>query len=401
MAIRILFFSSEIPQTGVAGGLLLYRLVKDYGRSQLAIVGYPPRPESRLLDCAYHAPPTPWRRLERSRFNKVHRTLRTMCLVPLISVAEVDRLLGEFRADVVVSVMQFATWYDSAMRYAQAKQLPLVTIVHDPNEVFDQVYGWAQGLRNQADGRFYRFAKKRLCISPEMEALCFRKFGVHGDVLYPNRDPALGPRALDENLSLKTPGWLTLGYAGTLGYGYGDQLVRLLPALRATSSRLVLYGKLDAPARARLEADDCIEIRGFVDDPAEAWSAIKRDCDAVLLPYLNPAQDLHRQLYSSHFPSKLPEYLALGMPVIVAGPPEATGVRWGCAHPDAVLTETNPDPAALARHLEHLKNDGSLRLRLAANAVAAGDKDFDPSRIRRQFFAALEEAVGKAQCVSS
>jgi glycosyltransferase involved in cell wall biosynthesis len=394
---RILVYSSEIPQTGVAGGLLLYRLLKGLASDQLAVVGWTPRPESKLLDCAYHAPRTPWRRFEYSRFNRLHRTLRTLRLVPLISVAETDRLLGGFQADVVVTVMQFGTWYDSAMRYARSKGIPLVTIVHDPNEVFDRVYGWAQGLRNRADGRFFRFARKRLCISPEMEALCFRKFGVHGEVMYPNRDPALKPRAPADSESLKKPGQLTLGYAGTLGYGYGDQLVRLLPAFRASGSKLVIYGKLDGPARDELERESCIELRGFVKDPHDAFTAIKRDCDAVILPYLNPPDEIHRQLYSCHFPSKLAEYVALGMPVVVTGPPVATGVRWGLANADAVMTETDPDPAALARRLVLLKADPALRVRLAGKSIGAGSKDFDPASIRGQFYAALAASLGSPQ----
>lgn len=401
MSVRILVFSSEIPQTSVAGGLLLYRLLKDHPADQMAVVGWQPRPESQLLECAYHAPRTPWRRFEYSRFNRLHRTLRTMGLIPLIPVAEVDRMLDGFRPDVVVTVMQFGTWYDSAKRYARAKGLPLVAIVHDANEAFDHVYGWAQDLRNRADARFYGFASRRLCVSPEMEAACFRKFGVHGDVLYPNRDISLAPRPLEESRMLKMTGRVTLGYAGTLGYGYGEQLVRILPALRDSGTKLVVYGKLDAPQRAILERESCVELRGFVRDPEDAWTAIKRDCDAVLLPYLNPPDALHGRLYASHFPSKLPEYLALGMPVIVAGPPEATGVRWGAAHPTAIITVMEADAAVLARHLVQLRDDTSYRLRLAAESVSAGNREFDPRRIREQFYAALNEARARASCGSS
>src|SRR5512135_921560 len=94
---RVLIVSSEIPQTAVAGGLLLYRLLKDYDRERIVVIGEPPRRESALLDCSYHAPVLPWQRVERSRFNRVHRTLRTLGLVPLLPVAEIDRLLGDFR----------------------------------------------------------------------------------------------------------------------------------------------------------------------------------------------------------------------------------------------------------------------------------------------------------------
>jgi len=392
---RILLISSEIPQTTLAGGLLLHRLLKYVERGDLVVIGEAARPDSELLDCPYHAPRLPWRRLERSRFNKLHRTLRTVDAVPLLPVAEADGLLAGFRPDVVVTVMQFATWYESARAYAQAKGLPLVTIVHDVNEAFDRVYPWARSLQRRADGRFYRFAKRRLCVSPEMEERCFREYGVHGDVMYPNRDEDLTPRPIEENLELRTPGRLTVGYVGTLGYGYGDQLVRWTSALEACGARLVVYGHVSSsPAGERLRSAQSVEMRGFAPAP-EAWRNVKRDCDIVVLPYRNPMDPWDRELYSYHFPSKLTEYLALGMPVLVAGPEEATGVRWAKANPDAAIAVTDSSPEAFGRQLARLSRDGGLRRRLAAGAVDAAAKCFDPSRIRRQFFAALQEAAGQ------
>lgn len=187
---------------------------------------------------------------------------------------------------------------------------------------------------------------------------------------------------------------LTIGYAGTLGYGYGDAFVSLLPALHAADSRLVIYGKLASSALARLEKEPRVDLRGFVADPQDAWREIQRDCDAVILPYPNPPDDVHRLLYRTHFPSKLPEFLALGMPVIIAGPPEATGVRWGLAHPGAALVITDPGPEAASVQFRALRMNDQLRLQLAAAAIQAGKQDFDPFRIRRQFHEAIAAAAG-------
>ena len=216
---NLLVLSNEFPQTGSAGGLILRRLFQGYPAESVQIVGPEADAKSGPVAFRHHVVRMPWRRLERSRFNRLHRTLRCFGLVPWLPVRKVDALLGEFRPEVVLTVMQHATWYESAMAYAQAKGLPLVTIVHDTNESFDKVYGWAREAQRGADGRFYRFAKHRLCVSPEMEELCFRKYGVRGEVMYPNRDESLRRRPLEMNRELRNPPHLTVGFVGNVKYG--------------------------------------------------------------------------------------------------------------------------------------------------------------------------------------
>jgi hypothetical protein len=392
---RVLIYSTEIPQTGLAGGILLERLLQGYPAEKIRVVGPPAEKLSAPSRFIHHVVRMPWRKFEMSRFNVMHRSLRSYGAVALKHPEEIDRLLDGFRPQVVLTVMQFGTWYLSSMRYARSRNLPLVCLIHDDNECFEPVYGWARGARRRTDGRFYRYACRRLCVSPEMEEECSRRYGVRGEVMYPNRSEDLNPRDPMLNVALRTPGRLTLGFVGNSNYGYGEQLVRMLPTFRSMGARLVIYGpRPRGEASPLCEAVDVVEYRGFVPSSFEAWEGVKQDCDAMIFPYLDPPGRMEG-LYTLHFPSKLPEYLALGMPIVMIGPESATGVRWVRRHPDAALLLDHLNPCSWPAALEMLRDSAPLRESLALNAGKAGGHDFDPVEIRRRFQACLVETAGR------
>ncbi|MDI1335072.1 MAG: glycosyltransferase [Lacunisphaera sp.] len=390
---RVLILSDEGPQTGTAGGLLLHRLFRGCPAGRLRVLArHVPTIGDGLPGVTCRKLLPPWHRFEGSRFHRLKRSLRAWGLVPPAPLAALDALLEGFAPEVVFCVMQHAQYYDTAHRFAAARGLPLVVAVHDVNDEFEPVYGWAREAARRRDGAFYRFAVVRLCISPEMERLCAARFGADGSVLYPNRSEELAPRPLADAGTLRSPGRLTVGFGGNLNYGYGEALSLLLPAIRGAGVRLVLYGRAPGPELAALAAaTDCCEFRGFVPSAA-AWAGIQRDCDAVWLPYPNPAGSMER-LYRHHFPSKLPEYLALGMPVIVTGPDYATGVRWARANAAAVVVASGADQAEMTALFQTLATDHAARRQLAERGWAAGQRDFDPAAICAQFLAHLNAAV--------
>lgn len=227
---------------------------------------------------------------------------------------------------------------------------------------------------------------------------------------------------------MSTP--LTLGYAGSLAYGYGEALVDLIPVLREVGAR-ILISTPRPPAKLRelLDATGVVEWMPQRADIGAMWREMQERADLMILPYSHPAGD-NELLYRTHFPSKLTEYLGLGMPVIVSGPEFATGVRWargarapqemedgssemvgkealcprsqlasaGAAASEILRRAPNGVVPCASREelvaaLGQLKEKGQLRAELAKRAVAAGVRDFDPARIRRGFHAVLEEAA--------
>jgi hypothetical protein len=254
---RLLILSDELPQSRNAGSILLWRLFQGYGleargesgqpeaadhrttgprdeggekrqgalgegreearnfekdhcdiskdRSQakLFVIGPKPHPEAQLLDCPYRELEMPLRRLETSRLSLWKRSLQALGLVPLPSHRKLLKLLGGFQPQVVVCVMQNTPWILTAERTARKLGIPLVLIVHDLNEEFEKVFPWAKQALFEKNRYVYRAAARRLCVSPEMADYLEKRYGVPGEVMYPNRSEELQPRPLEMSLTLR------------------------------------------------------------------------------------------------------------------------------------------------------------------------------------------------------
>jgi hypothetical protein len=251
---RVLVLSDEVPQTVNAGAILLYRLFRGYGKqarpakdggskiggvettssrkiedcrlemvdksrasisqlpssaspdakqAKLLVIGPKAHPDAQLLDCPYRELRMPLRRLETSRFNVHKRSLQAFGLIPLPSHRKILRMLGGFRPEVIVTVMQGTPFICLAERTAKKLNIPLVMIVHDLNEEFEQVFPWAKQALFELNRRVYSSAARRLCVSPEMAEYLERRYGVPGEVMYPNRSEELQPRPLEMSLTLR------------------------------------------------------------------------------------------------------------------------------------------------------------------------------------------------------
>jgi hypothetical protein len=387
--LRILVLSAAVPQTWYAGSLLLYRLLQHHAPDQLKAVGPRPQPSSDTLACEYsELAPAASSRLNVTRLAELKRSLESLSWLGRIPGGRVERAVGDFQADVVVSVMERLDYADAAHRYCRRHRLPLALIVHDRLESFDRVYGPFADAQRRRVAAIYRDAAVRFCISPEMEECLSQLYEAPGTVLYPNRAEDLTARPVDESLTLKDPSSLTIGYAGAMNYGYGDRLAQLMPTLANAGVLLRVYSREAPPPMPG------VTYAGAFRHTRDLWEQLKRECDMVWLPYSHDVQQ--RSLYETHFPSKLTEYLALGMPVAITGPAYATGVRWGMRHPDAALTIADDAPEQVAAAFARLRGDAGERQRLAGGAISGGDADFNPVTIRTKFIETLRAAASGA-----
>lgn len=163
-----------------------------------------------------------------------------------------------------------------------------------------------------------------------------------------------------------------------MSYGYGARLRELAPIFHVAGVTLRIYS---------LQQPDFLGAPGVqyagAFSPALLWERVKSECDAVILPYCRHRHG-HAGLYRTHFPSKLPEYLALGMPVVVTGPSYATGMQWAAEHPDACIRLPSEDDARWPELLSQLTVDGVFRTKLGSGALKAS-AEFDPREISSRF----------------
>jgi hypothetical protein len=356
----------------------------------LKAVGPWPQPSSETLACEYaDLSPAASSRLDLTRLAELKRSLQAISPVGRIPDARVDGAVGDFQADVVVTVMERFDYVQAAHRFCRRRGLPLAVIVHDRLESFERVYPAFASAQIRRFAEVYRDAAVRFCISPEMEECLSVAYGAHGTVLYPNRSEELTARPVEDSAELKAPPQLTLGYAGAMNYGYRERIAEVMPMLADAGIALRVYSREAPPAIKG------VVYAGSFRRTADLWNRVKSECDAVWLPYSYSAE--MRLLYETHFPSKLTEYLALGMPTLITGPAYATGVRWGLRNPDAALTLSDERPEQIREALVKFRETASLRKQLAAGSVSAGDRDFDPLRIREGFAQALADVAASAR----
>lgn len=390
---RVLLLSSESPHTGAAGAIVLQRLFAGWPADRLLVVtSNPPPATAGRLACRYEHLPLLMDRLNRTRFWTWRTGLRALGGTGFLPMQRVDTALAGFQPDVVVTLMQDSWYYDCAARYARRRRLPLVIFVHDLPDGFEPVAPWLKERQRELDALVYRQASRRLCISEPMRDHFKAVFGADGDVLLPPRADQPVTQSPAACADLKHPDRLTLGYAGGLHYGYGEQLLQMLPVLRATSTVIKLHcappgGKLAGLAAAT----DVLHFLGRAPTPEAAWHGLLTECDAVLQPYLNPPGE-HARQYRTHFPSKLGECLSLGLPLLITGPADASGMAWCLQHRDCALTVSDPAPEALAAALHRLRHDGALRVALSARARSVADS-FAPGALRERLSQIILDTV--------
>lgn len=369
----LIFISQEIPHSKAAGSIVLMRLLSRWPTEKLLIWGPPPPENADKLNCLY-IPFKPWvNRLQFSRFSSLAPPLSWLLPFSLPKKRHDDDA-------VVITVMQSSAYYKAAYRYAKRHKLALVIIVHDDPELVEPVRSWSKMLVRSFNRRVYNYATARFCISPEMELGLHKRFGAAGIVLYPNRSRELRPRPAELNSALRRGAGLVLGYAGSLVYGYVKRLHQLIPALQRSGVVLRIYSIHEPKGELAAFA----EYAGASKRPSDVWERVKMECDAVILPYAFPP-DEHQELYKTHFPSKLTEYLALGMPVIINGPPYATGVKWGLRNPDVAVTIATSDLEEIERCLRRLTIDKAYRVALGAGALRSAESEFCPEKIEELF----------------
>lgn len=389
---RLLFVTSEIPQTRNAGSMQLYRALQGYPGDRIRVIGMPLAEGAKGLPCEYRTRRLFTYRLVNTRYRKWATGLNALDIWPEPGLSKTISMLEGFQPDLVVTVMDKLSYYKHAWKVAQRLGVGLVTISMDDPQTFEVTHPLLQGAFDRLLSRLYQSTALSLGVSEEMCAYIQTQFGRASETFYFGPPDGLKVRPASASLKLRDPGRLTLAFAGTMSLGYREGILSLLPALEAANARLHVYSQ-----PFDLIEHPCVINRGFL-APEALWPVIQDECDAVLLPYAYSG-DIQR-VYRTHFPTKLSEYCWTGMPMLLSGPPTATGVRWGMRHPEAAVVVTEPGTPACTATLESLRSDDALRERLAAGSAHLAVSEFEPGAVRRRFAEMMRKALATHRATS-
>jgi hypothetical protein len=386
---KLLYFAEVPVENYMHGSLQAHRLLSAYPKEKLLIVegSQASIPDRRLPGVRYGQCRPMLSRLSRTRFNKYISPLTNLC-APL-QHTYLTKLLGSFRPEAVITVVWGYTWATAAA-YAERAGLPLHLIVHDDSP---NAEGWTTIEQRVIHARlryWYPKAASRLCVSPYTAVEYQRRYNAIGDVLYPLR-------AIDSPISTEPPESLgqrcqpfTVAFAGTIYALYADALRRIAAALRTTcGGRLLIYGPMPSESVRSLLQEPNIELRGRIDGSRELIRQCRAEAHAMFVPttYLEE----HRPNVEIAFPSKLADYTAMGLPLVIDGPEYCTAVCWARENPGVAEVTTEGNIDGLVACLTRLQ-DPSHRLNLAQAAIYQGAQYFDPERAVCALYSKLQNA---------
>lgn len=370
-----LLYLGDVPiESSYHGSALLYRLLQDYPPRQLLIIEAGQTeslPERRLADVRYRRLDTPSRRMLNTRFTQWAGSWIT--IKSFATPRGLDRLCGDFASQAILTVAHGYGWM-AAAKLAEVRKLPLHLIVHDHCPSTLVGLPWVRPWQERLFAKAYQNAAARFCVSPFMEDQYRRDFGVPGAVLYPSR--ARGVESAREMPSTysKRSGKLIGAYAGSIfSAGYANQIATVAERLDARGGTLLLFGPHSRESLApRGLARKNIVVCGLLNSQ-ELMSRIRQEADFLFVP-MDFASDNQQNMRLS-FPSKLTDYTATGLPLLIWGPEYSSAVAWAQRHAPLAEIVISQSPQDIDAALDRLQCPEHRR-RIGTAAAQVGDRLF-------------------------
>ncbi len=383
---RLLYLGDVPVESSYHGSTLLYRLFRPYPADRLFIIEgtmVPPRTDRRLPGVAHRQLAAGRARWLNTRLHDRYAWWLTVTARSRSGAAR--RLLGGFEPEAVVTVLHGFTWITAAT-VAKELQVPLHLIVHDdwPRVV-------SPVLRPRVErvfGEVYRQAESRLCTSPFMADDYLRRYGAPGAVLLPYRAadaPVFPPPSPRPGYQRGAP---VFAFAGTINSpGYARLLRRLAEAVGRRGGQVLIFGPLTAALAQDGGLDHpAIRIGGLI-EPSALMQRLRAEADVLFVP-MSFAPDDEANMRMG-FPSKLTDYTAVAMPMLICGPAYCSAVEWATRNPGVAEVVTVDTDAALTAAVDRLAADAGHCLQLATRAQQVGDRDFSAAAAAAVFEAAL------------
>jgi len=378
---RLLYVGDVPVEASYHGSALLYRLLSDYPPEQLTIIetATQSQPSRRLPQVNYLSHPIGKQRWLNTRFHPYATVWFTKEGKRLAS--RITQSLNGFAFQSVLTVAHGFGWL-AAAEIADGRNVPLHLMVHDD---WPRVADVAPTFRNWLDKRFasvYRQARSRFCVSPAMSLSYGERYGKPAHTIYPSR-AATCPH-YDEppaRLALNDHAF-TVAFAGTINSnGYIRALVALQAALKPIGGRLLIFGPLSGEKAHHIGLNDPnTKIRGLVPS-TELLTNLRNEADTLFVPMsFEPADRINMEMA---FPSKLADYTATGLPLLIYGPTYCSAVTWARENPGvASIVESELD---LYHAIALLANNPDTRLKIGKLALAAGRQYFTHDRAQQIF----------------
>jgi len=372
-----LIYVGDVPvEASYHGSALLHRLLSDYPPGRLTIIETATESltERRLPNINYISRPIGKARWLNTRFHPYAAVWFTHAAQRVGQ--QISQSLNGFECEGVLTVAHGFGWL-AAAQIALERRVPLHLIVHDD---WPRVADVAPQFRNWLDERFasvYRQAQSRLCVSPAMSRFYEQRYGAPAEVMYPSRAAVCADYEEPPAHLARNDKPFTIAFAGTINSdGYIKALIALQNALKPVNGRLLIFGPLTPGVAEQIGATTC----GLL-SAADLLKRLRDEADALFVPMSFDASD--RANMEMAFPSKLADYTATGVPLLIYGPGYCSAFAWARENPGvAEVVESEPD---LSAAINRLVTNPDHRIALGKRALSTGREYFSHARVQQRF----------------
>lgn len=387
---RLLYIGDVAVESTVAGSSLIYRLLEQYPPSQLQIVEGNiaiSQPKKRLPQVNYQVLNVGIDRLLHSRLTPVYNSY--LLLTARQKATQLLKTVKNFRPEAILTVTHGFSWLTAA-EIARKLQLPLNVIVHDDILSLTPVLSWYRPRFNQQIKTVYQQARSRLCVSPYMVEAYAQRYGVTGSVLYPSRARDIGKTDVIAKDTTLSDNSLTFAYAGSIhSPGQIETLTSLASVLEKFNSKLVIYSSLTSERAEQIGLNrNNVSLHPLI--PYQTLiNNLRNQADVMFAPMdFDERYQTHVQLC---FPSKLTDYTATGLPLLIWGPSYCSAVRWAKENPGVAEVVETKNREDLARAVEKLVKLPDYRYSLAQKAALKGYEYFAYENVVGRFYQSITQ----------
>ena len=380
---RLLYVGDVPVEASYHGSALLHRLLSDYPPERLTIIETATKsamsrrlPQVNYLSCQIGN-----QRWLNTRFHPYASAWFTQSAKR--SAPKITQSLDGFAFESVLTVAHGFGWV-AAAAIAERRNVPLHLIVHDD---WPRVANVAPAFRNLLDKRFarvYRQAQSRLCVSPAMSRSYGERYGKPAQTIYPSRAATCDQYHEPPARLACNDHAFTIAFAGTINSaGYISALVALQEALKPIGGCLLIFGPTTSAEAQQLGLNDA-DVRGLVSS-SELLTSLRNEADALFVPMSFAVED--RINMEMAFPSKLADYTAAGLPLLIYGPNYCSAVTWARENAGiAMVVDSQPD---LRETIALLANNPDTRIALGRRALTVGREYFTHDRAQQIFHQSL------------
>jgi glycosyltransferase involved in cell wall biosynthesis len=381
-----LLYVAEVPvEASFHGSALIHRLLSGFPANKLCVVETgleESQPSRRLQGPVYHYLTPELTRLQNRhlsalRFNAV---MFRAAATPRRRLLEIAR---QFAPQAILTVSHGPSWLEAGV-LAERLSIPCHLICHDDWLSTMGLSGWMGRYAERQFSRAYQASASRFCVSPYMAERYETLYGVPGTVLYPSRAADMPAATAPPAHLAEAASPFTIAFAGSPHASYAKAFQLIADALAKVQGRLLLFGPPHlAGLRDHGLTASNIEFRGLLPS-ADLVRTLREHALALLAPMSFEAAD--RATVTFGFPSKLTDYTAAGLPLILQGPDYCSAMIWARRNPGVAQLITSNDPGEVQAAVQALAADGGCRLRLARAAIEAGNRYFGAEAATRTFY---------------